>query len=107
VAKAIDHGPGNGPRQPALDEFVELIHRLAMRSENILWDHPHVQQRMAQRDKSMREVIEVLRNGVGTRGPVQDKFGDYRVRLSGVVAGRRTQVVVAVHATMLTVVTVI
>jgi hypothetical protein len=59
--------------------------------------HPHLQERMAQRGKTMRDILETVRKGEGVSGPVVDKYGDWRIRMRRSVAGRRVQVVVAVR----------
>lgn len=95
------------PEKPTLDELVERVHRLSRNSDNVDFQHPHVQERMIQRGKGMREILEVLNKGEGVKGPDPDKYGDYRIKMRRHVCGKRTQVVVAVRQTELTVVTVI
>jgi hypothetical protein len=106
MGKVIDFGRGRPHGPPTLAVLVERVHELSLNTENVLWDHPHIRERLALRDKTMREVLEVLRRGKGVKGPDLDKYGDYRVRLAHSAFGRRTQVVVAVQATSVTVVTV-
>jgi len=55
----------------------------------------------------MRQMLEVIQNGEVIDGPRLDKFGDWRIKLSRKVAGRRVQVVVAVMETYFVAVTVI
>ena len=55
----------------------------------------------------MRQVLEVLREGIGVDGPTLDEYGDFRIKLRRKVAGRRIQVVVAVKETHFVAVTVI
>lgn len=93
--------------KPALEELVARVKTLAADSANIHWEHPHVQKRMESRNISMRQALEVLRIGRAISGPEMDDYGDWRIKLSRKVAGRRVQVVVAVKATHLVVVTVI
>ena len=62
---------------------------------------------MIKRGKGMRDILEVLNKGEGVKGPDLDKYGDYRIKMRRHVCGKRTQVVVAVRKTDLTVVTVI
>jgi hypothetical protein len=47
-----------------------------------------------------------LRNGKCLSGPTLDQKGDWRIKLSALVAGRRIQVVVVVRENRTTVVTV-
>jgi hypothetical protein len=87
--------------------LVERVHRLAQRTENIGFLHPHLRQRMAQRGKTMRDILETVRRGEGVSGPTLDQYGDGRIRMRRSVAGRRVQVVVAVRERDFSVVTVI
>ncbi len=94
--------------RPTLAELVEWTRRLAAEGTSRLrWDHPHVQMRMTQRGLQMALVLEALRGGEGISGPKLDQWGDWRIKLSKTVAGRRIQVVVAVKETHLVIVTVI
>ncbi len=43
----------------------------------------------------MRHALEALREGTIIDGPKKDKWGDWRIKVSRLVAGRRVQVVVA------------
>jgi hypothetical protein len=52
-------------------------------------------------------MLDVLRQGKGIDGPTQDKFGDWRIKLTRFTAGRIVQVVVVVKKDHLEVVTVI
>ncbi len=70
-------------------------------------DHGHLRLRLEQRHVSMRQMLEVIRNGEVIDGPRLDKFGDWRIKLARKVAGRRVQVVVAVAETYFVPVTVI
>jgi hypothetical protein len=92
---------------PTLNELVERVRELMKDTDNIGFMSPHVQQRMKQRGKSMREVLEVLKKGEGVKGPDLDEFGDYRIKLRRCVCGKRTQVVVAVRDNDFSVITVI
>jgi uncharacterized protein DUF4258 len=64
-------------------------------------------ERMAQRGKTMRDILETMRNGEGVSGPALDKYGDWRIRMRRLVFGRRVQVVVAVRENEFSVVAVI
>lgn len=92
---------------PTLKALVDRVRELSKDSDNFGFMNPHVQQRMKQRGKSMREVLEVLRKGEGVKGPDLDEFGDYRIKLRRCVCGKRTQVVVAVRDKDFSVITVI
>ena len=92
---------------PTRNELVERVQGLATDTRNMRVDHPHFRDRMSERGVSMRQVLEVLRKGIGVDGPTLDDCGDYRIKLKRKVAGRRTQVVVAVKETHFVVVTVI
>lgn len=96
----------NGP-PPTREELVAVVKWLALDSNNIYWEHPHVKLRMDQRSIHMRQVLETLRQGIGIHGPTLDKYGDWRIKMLRLVAGRRIQVVVAVKKSHFVVVTVI
>lgn len=91
---------------PSAADLTTLTHNLAMDSENIRFDAPHAQQRMRERKINMRQVLEVLRNGTCVSGPTNDQYGDWRIKLRRMVAGKRVQVVVVVKKTHLEVITV-
>lgn len=93
--------------RPSADELTQRAHELAMDSENIRFDAPHAQQRMGERKITIRQILEVLRNGICVSGPTDDQYGDWRIKLQRKVAGKRVQVVVAVKKTHLEVITVI
>lgn len=87
--------------------YESRVRSLALDSSNLRFDYPHFQTRLAERNVTMRQVLEVLRKGCVIDGPVTDKWGDTRVKLRRKVAGRRVQVVVAVKESHLDLVTVI
>ena len=60
-------------------------------------DIPHFQNRMIERGVDMRSVLEVLRKGRPFGPPEKDENGDWRIRMRRKVAGRRVEVIVAVH----------
>jgi hypothetical protein len=68
--------------------------------------HPHLKERMAQRGKTMRDILETVRKGEGVSGPQLDPYGDWRIRMRRFVSGRRVQVVVAVREKDFSVVTI-
>lgn len=96
---------GNPP--VSLEELVKRTHELSVKSENVCWDIPHVQQRMTERNVTIRQMFDVLRQGKGISGPTQDKYGDWRIKLKRFSAGRNVQVVVVVKEYRLEVITVI
>jgi hypothetical protein len=95
------------PPPPTRAELVAKVHELAKDSGNIGFQSPHFKERLAQRGKTMRQVLEVLRKGEGVSGPKKDQYGDWRIKLMKVVARRRVQVVVAVREERIFAVTVI
>lgn len=92
---------------PTLAELVAKVRVLAEDTDSVEFLNPHVQMRMSQRGVSMRQVLETLRKGDGMSGPKQDEYGDWRIKLRRLVAGRRVQVVVAVKEKTLALITVI
>jgi hypothetical protein len=107
MGKVIELRSQSRTAVPTLRELVNRVHELAKDSENFGFLHPHLQERMRIRGKSMREILETLQKGEGVKGPDLDKFGDYRIKLRRCVCGKRTQVVIAVRQHDFTVVTVI
>jgi hypothetical protein len=92
---------------PTLRELVDRVHELSKDSNTIGLLHPHLQERMRQRGKTMREVLETLQKGEGVKGPDRGELGDSLIKLRRYVCGKRTQVVVAVRQHDFSVVTVI
>ena len=92
---------------PTREELLSRLRALALQSANMRMEHPHLRLRLAQRGITMRQMLEVIQNGEVIDGPRLDKFGDWRIKLSRKVAGRRVQVVVAVMETYFVAVTVI
>jgi hypothetical protein len=99
--------PTQTAEPPDTDQLVTKIRDLAKDSENLHMDHPHFRQRLAQRKITMRQVLDVLRNGCGSGQPILDEWGDWRVKMRRKSAGRRVQVVVAVKERQLDLITVI
>lgn len=97
--------PKNPPE--SLEELVKRTHELAKNSENVSWDCPHAQQRMSERGVTVRQILDVLRQGKGIDGPTLDQYGDWRIKLKRFSCGRNVQVVVVVRNDFLEVVTVI
>src|SRR5271157_854704 len=92
---------------PDLRDLITRARALAAETKNIRFDNPHVQLRIGQRGLNMRLVLETVREGAATGQPTLDPYGDWRVKVVRTVAGRRVQVVIAVKADHLVVVTVI
>lgn len=92
--------------KPSLRELVLRVRELAQDSDNMGLPHPHLKLRMRQRNKSMRDILETLKKGEGVAEPKLDQHGDWRIKLRRCVAGKRTQVVIAVRETDFTVITV-
>jgi hypothetical protein len=92
--------------RPTRDELVGRVRRF-VDEDRVGFDHPHFQERLVERAITMRQVLEVLKHGVGVQGPTLDQYGDWRIKLRRMAAGRRVQVVVAVTEDFAVVVTVI
>lgn len=92
---------------PSLRELVDRVHRLAKEDPDCICYSLHLKDRMRQRGKTMRDVLETVKKGEGVKGPNLDEHGDFRIKLRRCVAGRRVQVVVAVREKDFSVVTVI
>jgi Domain of unknown function (DUF4258) len=97
------------PRRPvpALRDLVERVHELAKDSDNFGFLHPHLQERMKLRGKTMRDILETLLKGEGVKGPDLDIYGDFRIKLRRCVCGKRVHVIVAVREKDFSVITVI
>lgn len=91
----------------SLEKLVKRTHELAKQSENVYLDHPHAKVRMAERNVSIQQIFDVLRQGKGVSGPDLDMYGCWRIKLERFSAGRTVQVVVVVKEKHLEVVTVI
>lgn len=84
---------------PTTVDLVRQVKLLANAdSMNIRMDIPHFQKRMVDRGIDMRSVLEVLRKGRASGRPNLDEYGDWTITMVRKVAGRRVEVVVAVHA---------
>ena len=106
AAEIVPIGQPKPKPPPSLVELVERVHEMAKDTNNMGVQHSHLQERMARRGKSMRDILETVRKGEGVSGPTLDRYGDWRIRLRRLVAGRRVQVVVAVREKDFSVVTV-
>ena len=72
-----------------------LIHRLAR--EGKFAREPVMVAKMAERQFSMRQMMETIKHGTINQGPWKDEYGDWRCRVKRRVAGRLVRVVVAIH----------
>ena len=66
---------------PPLKALVARIHELAKDTANIGIPAQHFQERLRQRGKTMRDVLETVRKGEGVSGPTLDAYGDWRIKL--------------------------
>ena len=98
--------PSPATQSKTLGEFVKITHALAKNTENVYLDHPHAKQRMAERNITIQQVYDVLRNGKGIDGPTLDQYGCWRIKLRRFAAGQNVQVVVVVKEEHLEVITV-
>ncbi|HEX9647835.1 MAG TPA: DUF4258 domain-containing protein [Alphaproteobacteria bacterium] len=96
--------PAPGPTRP---ELVSKMRELIKDSTNIRYNHDHIKMRFNQRNIIMRHVLDTLRYGRVISGPTLDKYGDWRIKLTRRVAGRRVQVVVAIKEDHVVIVTAI
>ncbi|MEO9168656.1 MAG: DUF4258 domain-containing protein [Aestuariivirga sp.] len=91
---------------PSDQQLVPRIRALVGTAGGMRWDHKHFQQRMKERDLNMRQVLETIKEGAPMGPPTQDEWGDWRVKLRRVVAGRLVRVVIAVKNDHFVIVTV-
>lgn len=78
-------------------EAESLIRKLASDSKNIGQPEIHFQAQMLDRDFSMRQVLQALREGSIVSDPLKDEYGDWRCVLKKRCAGRLVRLVVAIH----------
>lgn len=97
---------GGKASAPTTIELVSHIHELAVDSNNVGFDHPHIKTQMHERRITMRQALTVLRHGNGIGQPEFDEYGEWRIKMSRSVAGRKVRVVAAATSTFVTVVTV-
>jgi hypothetical protein len=95
-----------GLSKPTLRELTTRLRVLAKDSKNMGLPHPHLKQRMRQRGKTIRDVLETVKKGEPIGGPTLDQYGDWRIRLRRCVSGKRTQIIVAVRDADFSVITV-
>jgi hypothetical protein len=96
---------GPKPPLPPLRVLVERVHSLAQDANNIEFNS-HLQGSMNKRGRTMREVMETVKHGVGVSGPTEDQYGDLKIKLRKCVHGRRIFVIVAVREKDFSIVTV-
>ena len=92
---------------PTTKFLEQRVKELAADSRNIQFLSFHVMERMDERNLNMRQMLECIRNGTPVEEPIKDEYGDWRLKLRRLVAGRRVQVVVAIKEDHLAVVTAI
>ena len=54
--------------------------------------------KMLERDFTMRQVLETIKEGVVNEGPALDEYGEWRCRVKRRVAGHLVRVVVAISS---------
>ena len=96
------------PQSLAKREALVVIRAAAVDSGRIGWSN-HARARMEERDVTVRQALDTLRNGRIVSGPTLDEYGEWRVTLWKRSAGKPTRVAVAIKkgSRDLTVVTVI
>ena len=92
---------------PSAAFLVAKLREFGADSERLTFDAPHFKERLNERGLSMRHALEAIRNGDVVGEPKQDKWGDWRIKVARLVAGRRIQVVVAYKGDHFVVVTII
>jgi hypothetical protein len=73
----------------------ELIHKLAREGRFTL--EPCCKAKVMDRDFSMRQVLDTMKEGTINQGPRRDECGDWRCRIRKRHAGRLVRVIVAIH----------
>lgn len=106
MGNVIEFNPAKRKVPPTRQELVGRLRELAKDSWNMDMPSPHLKERMQQRGKSMRDILETIAKGEAIKGPDLDQYGDYRLKLRRCVCGKRTQVVVAVREKDFSVITV-
>ena len=92
---------------PTRDELVNHLREMVKDLDNMKWIGTHFPDRLRQRGLSMRQIIETVKHGVCVSGPTLDEWGDWRIKLRRMVAGRRVQVVIAVKKSHFDIITAI
>src|SRR4051794_20056634 len=88
MGKNVVRFPGGG--EPTAEALVRRIRELsaAPDTNNVDFSKPHFREQMAKRQISMRQVLDVLRNGEAASRPLLDQYGDWRIKVRKVSAGR-------------------
>jgi hypothetical protein len=92
---------------PSAEFLGKRLKELCKDSDRIVFDHPHFQAQLKARGLSMRHALETAREWTTIEEPKKDKWGDWRVKVHRLVAGRRVQLVVAYKGDHFVVVTII
>jgi len=92
---------------PTAEQLVGRIRAMSLESERMRFEHPHFKERLLHRKLNMRQVLETIKKGCPVGVPRLDQWGDWRIKLKKMAAGRTVQVVVAVKSDHVVVVTVI
>lgn len=103
----VDNILGFRGSTPTASELVERVRELAASSANVDWSHPHFRGQLAKRKLTMRQALDVLAQGEAAEIPCLDDYGDWRIRLKKVSAGRPVSLVVALHDNRVVAVTII
>lgn len=83
--------------QPTAETLARRVRDLAARSENIDFVQPHICEQLAKRGITLRQVLTVLRTGEPKGKPMLDQYGDWRIKMIALTAGRVVRVPVAIH----------
>jgi len=96
------------PRNLSKEAAQNIIRAAVVDSDKIGWSD-HAYARMEDRNVTMRQVLDTLRNGKIFSGPTLDEYDEWKVTLRKRSAGRLTRVAVAIKEDdeTLTVLTVI
>lgn len=96
------------PKTLTKEAAQSIIREAVTDSDRIGWSN-HAHARMRERNVTMRQALDTLRNGKIISRPTLDEYGDWKVTLRKRSAGRSTRVAVAIKEgdKTLTVVTVI
>ena len=104
MSKNVLRLPGG---RPTAEILAHQVRELAAVSDNVDFTAPHFREQMSERKIGMRQVLDVLRHGDLVGKHRLDQYGDWRIKLKKLSAGRTVQVVVAVRDDRLTAITVI
>ena len=99
--------PNQEPCPYSLEDLAERVRELSKDSSNVFFLCQHAKDRKKSRNITIRQILDVLRNGEGVSGPTIDKYGHWRIKLKRYTSGRTVQVVVVFKNDHIEVVTVI